>query len=129
MDTITRTGAIVIDIDDSSDASAQLIAQITRAVVRHKMYPGDALPCIRQLANDLELDNRTVAMAYRALERDAVIQTRGGSTHVHPAQLERILQHGVDFGWPRSLLNWMQGTRFPGSSARDAVGNAESSWK
>ncbi len=130
MGTYTSTRTIVIDINDSSDASAELIAQITRAVLRDKMWPGDALPSIRQLANDLELDNRTVTMAYRALERDAVIQTTGGRISVHPAQLERILQHGADSGWPRSLLNWMQGTRCQAARGESAaVGNAESSWR
>jgi len=43
------------------------------------------LPSIRQLANDLELDRKMVAKAYRLLERDSVIQTkRYRGTFVHP---------------------------------------------
>ena len=49
------------------------------------MRPGDALPSIRQLANDLDLNNKTVAKAYRLLERDSVIQTKGyRGTFIHP---------------------------------------------
>ncbi len=76
---------IVIDIDDSAPLFAQLIAQIKQAVLSEDLDPGDALPSIRQLANDLELNNKTVAKAYRLLERDSVIQTKGyRGTFVHP---------------------------------------------
>ena len=76
---------IVIDIDDSVPVFTQLIEQIKSAVLRDKIRPGDALPSIRQLANDLDLNNKTVAKAYRLLERDSVIQTKGyRGTFVHP---------------------------------------------
>ncbi len=76
---------IVIDIDDSVPLFAQLIGQIKEAVLSDQVCPGDALPSIRQLANDLELNNKTVAKAYRLLERDSVIQTKGyRGTFVHP---------------------------------------------
>ena len=76
---------IIIDIDDSVPLFAQLIGQIKKAVLGGKIGPGDALPSIRQLANDLELNNKTVAKAYRLLERDSVIQTKGyRGTFVHP---------------------------------------------
>jgi len=48
------------------------------------LKPGDPLPSIRQLANDLELNHNTVAKAYRILERDCVIQTKGyRGTSIH----------------------------------------------
>ena len=76
---------IVIDIDDSVPVFAQVIAQIKQAVLADEICPGDALPSIRQLANDLDLNNKTVAKAYRLLERDSVIQTKGyRGTFIHP---------------------------------------------
>ncbi len=76
---------IIIDIDDSVPLFAQLMAQIKEAVLRDRISPGAALPSIRQLANDLELNNKTVAKAYRLLERDSVIQTKGyRGTFIHP---------------------------------------------
>ena len=48
------------------------------------LKPGDPLPSIRQLANALELNHNTVAKAYRILERDSVIQTKGyRGTSIH----------------------------------------------
>ena len=39
--------------------------------------PGDRLPSIRQLANDLGIAGGTVARAYRELESDGVVTTHG----------------------------------------------------
>lgn len=75
---------IVIDITDPEPPFAQLIEQIRQAVSCGKLAPGDQLPSIRQLAGDLDLNSKTVAKAYRLLERDAVIQSRGyRGTFVH----------------------------------------------
>jgi GntR family transcriptional regulator len=76
---------ISIDIDDPAPPFAQLIAQVKAAVQSGRLRPGQPLPSIRQLANDLALNLKTVAKAYRLLERDAVIQTRGyRGSFVHP---------------------------------------------
>ncbi len=76
---------IFIDIDDPRPLFAQLIEQIKDAVRGDKLGPGDPLPSIRQLANDLGVNSKTVAKAYRLLERDSVIQTRGyRGTFIHP---------------------------------------------
>ena len=76
---------IIIDINDPEPLFAQVIGQIKQAVQSGKLRPGDALPSIRQLAIDLELNSKTVAKAYSLLERDSVIQTRGyRGTYVHP---------------------------------------------
>ena len=76
---------IEIDIDSATPLFTQLIEQIKNAVKRGGLKPGSALPSIRQLANDLEINNKTVAKAYRLLERDSIIQTKGyRGTFVHP---------------------------------------------
>jgi len=82
----------------------QLIDQIKTAVKTEQLKPGDALPSIRQLANDLDLNNKTVAKAYRLLERDSVIQTKGyRGTYVHP---DAIMNSSVDLNaWVHSKFN------------------------
>lgn len=76
---------IRIDIDDAVPLFTQLVEQIKAAVVNEKIEPGASLPSIRQLANDLDINNKTVAKAYRLLERDSVIQTKGyRGTFIHP---------------------------------------------
>ena len=76
---------IQIDTNLSTPLFKQLMDQIKKAVMDGLLKPDDPLPSIRQLANDLELNHNTVAKAYRLLERDSVIQTKGyRGTFVHP---------------------------------------------
>jgi GntR family transcriptional regulator len=76
---------ISIDIDDPLPQFEQLIEQIKAAVTAGILKPGTPLPSIRQLANDLELNNKTVAKAYKLLERDEIIETKGyRGTYIHP---------------------------------------------
>ena len=75
---------IQINNNLSTPLFKQLIDQIKKAVMDGLLKPGDSLPSIRQLANDLELNHNTVAKAYRILERDSVIQTKGyRGTSIH----------------------------------------------
>lgn len=76
---------IVIDIEDETPLFEQLMAQIKTAILADKIAPGAPLPSIRQLANDLDLNNKTVAKAYKLLERDNVIQAKGyRGSFIHP---------------------------------------------
>lgn len=75
---------IVINTSDSVPLYVQLIEQIKKGVLSGELSSGSALPSIRQLANDLELNPNTVAKAYRLLERDSIIQTKGyRGTFIH----------------------------------------------
>ena len=95
---------IIINIDNPVPLFAQLIKQIKEAVQSNKISPGDTLPSIRQLANDLQLNSKTVAKAYRLLERDSVIQTRGyRGTFIHP---DAVANSKVDLNeWVKTKLS------------------------
>lgn len=69
-----------IRIDGEAGAAApyeQLRAQIARAARSGELPVGYKLPTVRGLAEELGLAANTVAKAYRALEGDGVIETRG----------------------------------------------------
>ena len=68
---------ISIDENSPEPVFSQLITQVREAVRSGELRPGTPLPAIRQLASDLQINPNTVAKAYRLLERDAVIETRG----------------------------------------------------
>lgn len=55
----------------------QLRAQIASLVSDGSLLPGTRLATVRQMAADLGLAPNTVARAYRELEADGVIETRG----------------------------------------------------
>jgi GntR family transcriptional regulator len=70
---------VILEIDQDSAVPPyeQLRQQITALVLGGGLTTGDRLPSIRQLANDLGLAGGTVARAYRELESDGVVATRG----------------------------------------------------
>lgn len=55
----------------------QVRAGVATAVSAGELQPGDRLPTVRRLAQDLGLAVNTVARAYRELEASGVIETRG----------------------------------------------------
>lgn len=67
----------------------QIRHQVTALVLGDHLRAGDRLPSIRQLAGDLGLAGGTVARAYRELEDDGVVRSRGarGTTIVGPPAL------------------------------------------
>ncbi|MFJ3196086.1 GntR family transcriptional regulator [Streptomyces griseoviridis] len=66
-----------IDIDDSAAPYEQVRAQISEQARAGTLPVGYRLPTVRGLAESLGLAANTVAKAYRALEADGVIETRG----------------------------------------------------
>lgn len=70
---------MILEIDTNSTVAPyeQLRQQVTALVLAGGLAPGDRLPSIRQLANDLGVAGGTVARAYRELESDGVVATRG----------------------------------------------------
>ena len=66
-----------IRIDDSAPPYEQVRAQISEQARAGTLPVGYRLPTVRGLADSLGLAANTVAKAYRALESDGVIETRG----------------------------------------------------
>ena len=57
----------------------QIIDQVTGAIARGALMPGDQLPTVRQLAVDLSINPNTVIRAYRELEIRGVLETQQGT--------------------------------------------------
>jgi len=57
----------------------QLMEQVKHAVGTGALRPGDQLPGIRSLAEELVINPNTVAKAYRELEHAGVIELRHGA--------------------------------------------------
>jgi DNA-binding transcriptional regulator YhcF (GntR family) len=70
---------VILEIDPGAALPPyeQLRQQVTAHVLGGGLVPGDRLPSIRQLANDLGLAVGTVGRAYRELEADGVVTTHG----------------------------------------------------
>jgi GntR family transcriptional regulator len=57
----------------------QLMEQVKHGIDVGALSPGDQLPAIRRVAEDLVINPNTVAKAYRELEHERVIELRQGS--------------------------------------------------
>jgi len=57
----------------------QLMEQVKHAVETGALRPGEQLPGIRPLAEELVINPNTVAKAYRELEHEGVIELRQGA--------------------------------------------------
>ncbi|MFJ4964996.1 HTH-type transcriptional repressor YtrA [Streptomyces sp. ADI96-02] len=71
------TEKIVLDPDSGVAPSEQLRDRLSELVRSGALPVGHRLPTVRGFAEELGLAANTVAKAYRALETDGVIETRG----------------------------------------------------
>lgn len=68
---------ITIDATTTEAPYEQLRRQVAEQVADGTLAAGEHLPTVRGLAAELGLATNTVAKAYRALETDGVVETRG----------------------------------------------------
>ena len=96
---------MILEVDPASPVPPyeQLRMQVTALVLGGRLTPGERLPSIRQLANDLGLAGGTVARAYRELESDGVVATHGRHGTIvegpprHPAPPAELLEAARSF--------------------------------
>jgi len=67
-----------INFKSGKPAYLQLVDQVKAAAASGALQPGEALPSIRPLAEELRLNRNTVAKAYSELESRGVIETLPG---------------------------------------------------
>jgi GntR family transcriptional regulator len=67
-----------IDFKSGKPVYLQLVDQVRYAAASGTMRPGEALPSIRPLAQELRVNRNTVAKAYAELESLGVIETVAG---------------------------------------------------
>ncbi len=105
----------------------QLRSQIAARVADGRLAAGTKLPTVRSLAEELGLAVNTVARAYRELEADGLLETRGrrgtfvGSSAAPPAEVEELAaaycrsarRHGLTLPQAQRLLEdaWSTASR------------------
>ena len=68
-----------IDFQSGVPVYLQIVQQVKAAAATGLIRPGEPLPSVRALAEDLRINRNTVARAYAELESESVIETRQGS--------------------------------------------------
>jgi GntR family transcriptional regulator len=91
---------MLIELDPLSDEPPyeQIRIQVRALIVTGTVEAGTRLPSIRQLAGDLGVATGTVARAYRELEADGVVRSRGarGTTVIDDAMGAELLAAAQD---------------------------------
>lgn len=69
----------LVQLDDGSERTIyeQIVAQIQEGIATGRLQPGDRLPTVRELADQLAIAPGTVARAYSELERQNTVVTHG----------------------------------------------------
>lgn len=105
---------IVLDAASGIPPYEQIRSQIAQHVESGELQPGDRLPTVRRLAEDLGVATNTVARAYRELEHAGVIETRGrGGSFITGDQVERKAKEAA--------AAYLASTRALGLSATEAL--------
>lgn len=103
----------------------QLRSAVAGQVADGSLVAGTRLPTVRALAADLGLAVNTVAKAYRALESDGVIETRGrAGTFVASSGLA-----GVTADVEQLAADFVLAARRAGLTAPEAVTLVQRAWE
>ncbi|WP_262693694.1 GntR family transcriptional regulator [Kordiimonas aquimaris] len=110
---------IEINMSSPTPVYEQIVQQVQQGVQNGALNAGDNLPAIRQLANDLGLNQNTVAKAYKLLEQQHVTVNRGRKgTCVRDSAAQNIMQNN-SHNAAIQLQTLIQSFRLHGMSAED----------
>lgn len=70
---------LVVDADSATPVYRQIVEQVRYLIEGGGLSPGERLPPVRRLADNLGVNRNTVAKAYTALRELGLIETRGAS--------------------------------------------------
>jgi len=106
---------------------AQIMHRVREAIANGELKPGDRLPPVRELAEQLVVNPNTIAKAYSTLEREAIVYTkRGAGTFVAEVgsdlaqvekrdrltrQVDRLLTEAIHLGFARQDVERLVGER------------------
>jgi GntR family transcriptional regulator len=74
-----------LDFRSGAPIYQQIVEQVRGWIAARQLGPGDQLPTVRQLADELRVNFNTVARAYRILDEAQIISTQQGrGTYILP---------------------------------------------
>ena len=103
------TDNIHLDFRSGAPIYTQIVEQVKQQVVSGELKPGDQLPTVRALAQELRINFNTVARAYRLLDEASIISTQQGrGTYIldvpPPERTDKLRQQALE-ALTRNYLN------------------------
>ncbi len=91
---------ISADPSDDQPIYRQIVDQLRQLIAADTLQPGDPLPSVRQLAADLGVNLNTVAIAYRQLAGEGLVEIK----HGRGARVTAAREQSLDEEQVRKLL-------------------------
>ncbi|RDI31612.1 GntR family transcriptional regulator [Lentzea flaviverrucosa] len=86
----------------------QLVQQVRQAVLLGFLQPGDRLPLIREVVEDLAINPNTVAKAYRQMEQENLVTGRPGQGTFVDEQQSAAVSPSTYTSLQRGLATWLR---------------------
>ncbi len=86
----------------------QLVQQVRQAVLLGFLRPGDRLPLIREVVEDLAINPNTVAKAYRQMEQENLATGRPGQGTFVNEQQSAVMPASTYTSLRRGLTTWLR---------------------
>ena len=121
-----------IDFRSGLPIYTQIVNQVHAQVASGILEPGDQLPTVRALAEELRVNFNTVARAYRMLDEERIISTQQGRgtyiTEIPPPKVsERLRQEALEALTQRYISEAMR-LDFSKSEVRQMVSDQLKAW-
>lgn len=122
-----------IDFRSGLPIYTQIVNQVQAQVARGVLQPGDQLPTVRALAEELRVNFNTVARAYRILDEARIISTQQGRgtyiTEIPPPKVtERLRKESLEALTQRFISEAMR-LEFSRDEISETVNHQLKAWK
>ena len=121
-----------IDFRSGLPIYTQIVNQIQAQVVSGVLEPGDQLPTVRALAEELRVNFNTVARAYRLLDEERIISTQQGRgtyiTEIPPPKVSEKLRREMLEALAERYISEAMRLEFSKSEIKQMVNDQIKAW-
>ncbi|HAV76507.1 MAG TPA: GntR family transcriptional regulator [Anaerolineae bacterium] len=129
----TKKLTLQIDFRSGLPIYTQIVNQVQTQVVNGTLKPGDQLPTVRALAEELRVNFNTVARAYRLLDEERIISTQQGRgtyiTEIPPPKVSERLRKETLEALAETYISEAMQLKFSKSEIKLMVSDKLKVWK
>ena len=122
-----------IDFRSGLPIYTQIVNQVQTQVINGSLQPGDQLPTVRALAEDLRVNFNTVARAYRLLDEERIISTQQGRgtyiTEIPPPKVSEQLRKDMLEALAEKYISEAMRLEFSKSEIKQVVNDQLKAWE
>ena len=121
-----------IDFRSGLPIYTQIVNQVQSQIASGVLQPGDQLPTVRALAEELRVNFNTVARAYRILDEARIISTQQGRgtyiTEIPPPNVSEKLRRETLEALTQRYISEATRLEFSKSEIRQMIGDQLKAW-